>query len=122
MDLRQTRGRLRSGEALAWVLRTRRSGGVLCMVEMARHRSAWELGYVLRRDAWGNGYMTEAVRAILDATGDRRVFARCHAENRGSDRVLRKLGFVRERLLRRTACLPNADPSGRNCWRYTLPE
>ena len=54
-------------------------------------------GYVLAKDAWGHGYATEALRAIVgiaDAVKIRRLFALCHPEHRASWRVLEKCGFV----------------------------
>ncbi|OPC78707.1 GNAT family N-acetyltransferase [Embleya scabrispora] len=61
-----------------------------------------ELGYRLRRDAWGLGYATEGSRALLDRgfaePGLREVTANTMSVNRGSRRVLEKLGLT----LRRT--------------------
>lgn len=59
-----------------------------------------EIGYELNPVFWGNGYATEAARAML-AFGFRdlnlqRVTAMCLAENRASARVLEKLGLVCE--------------------------
>jgi RimJ/RimL family protein N-acetyltransferase len=58
------------------------------------------IGYVLRRDAWGRGYATEAARALLafgfERLGLRRIFADCHPANMASWRVMEKLGMRRE--------------------------
>jgi RimJ/RimL family protein N-acetyltransferase len=70
-------------------------------------------GYVLARDAWGLGYATEALGAIVGAApslGVRRLFALCHHEHRASARVLEKCGFALEGVLRRYAIFPNLDP------------
>src|SRR5262245_29145397 len=67
-------------------------------------------GYVLARDAWGRGYATEALHAMVDAArglGVRRLQAFCHPEHRPSWRVLEKCGFEREGTLRLYAELPN---------------
>ena len=54
-------------------------------------------GYMLHRDAWGQGYASEAARAIVsfgfDVLGARQVSAWCFAENRASARVLEKAGL-----------------------------
>ena len=53
-------------------------------------------GYVLAKDAWGRGYATEALTAIVDvarAIGLTRLTAFCHPEHRASARVLEKCGF-----------------------------
>ena len=55
-------------------------------------------GYVLARDAWGQGYATEALLAVLDIArglGNIRLYALCHPEHRASRRVLEKCGFAR---------------------------
>ncbi|MGG5259827.1 GNAT family N-acetyltransferase [Phycicoccus avicenniae] len=67
------------------------------------HRSA-TITYVLRQDAWGHGYATEAVGAILDwafATLDlNRVQGEADTRNVASAAVMGKLGFVLEGTLR----------------------
>ncbi len=67
----------------------------------------WEadIGYELTPDCWGNGYATEAARAIVDFgfkdLGLRRISSWCIADNVASARVLERLGFQREGRLRR---------------------
>jgi [ribosomal protein S5]-alanine N-acetyltransferase len=79
-------------------------------------------GYVLARDAWGRGYATEALSAIVEAGrsfGVRRLYALCHPENRASARVLEKCGFTLEHLLREHAVFPNLGSGRRDdCLRY----
>jgi RimJ/RimL family protein N-acetyltransferase len=57
-----------------------------------------ELGYRLRRSAWGQGYATEGSRALIDKGftefGVRRVVAETLAANWGSRRVLEKSGLI----------------------------
>ena len=55
-----------------------------------------ELGYWIARDHWGQGYATEAARAMLALArtlGHRRLEAYHFADNPASGRVLAKLGF-----------------------------
>lgn len=63
-----------------------------------------EVGYVLARDAWGHGYMHEALTALLDhGFGEmalHRVEADVDPRNAASVRSLERLGFVKEGLLR----------------------
>lgn len=60
--------------------------------------NADELGYWIAREHGGQGYATEAVRAVLDVArmlGHRRITA-CHfVDNPASGRVLTKAGFQR---------------------------
>ncbi|MEM6494512.1 MAG: GNAT family N-acetyltransferase [Pseudomonadota bacterium] len=56
-----------------------------------------ELGYWIARDHWGNGYATEAGRAVLAIArtlGYERVEAMHFLDNPASGRVLEKLGFA----------------------------
>lgn len=72
-------------------------------------------GYVFARDAWGQGFATEALRAVVavaPSLGVIRLYALCHPENHASLRVLERCGFVREGLLRRHSAFPNAGPGG----------
>jgi RimJ/RimL family protein N-acetyltransferase len=67
-------------------------------------------GYVLAKDAWGKGYATEALQAMVETAhtvGVRRLYAICHTEHRASWRVLEKGGFLREGVLHRYIEFPN---------------
>jgi ribosomal-protein-alanine N-acetyltransferase len=63
-----------------------------------------EIGYVLLQAEWGKGYAQEAVSALLDwgfgPLGLNRVEADIDPRNVASARVLERLGFTREGLLR----------------------
>jgi ribosomal-protein-alanine N-acetyltransferase len=70
-------------------------------------------GYVLTRSAWGQGYATEALTAMVDLArgiGVRRLYALCHPDHVASRRVLEKGGFTREGILRSYAEFPNLVP------------
>jgi RimJ/RimL family protein N-acetyltransferase len=60
-----------------------------------------ELGYRLKRSAWGRGYATEGGRALLahgfGPVGAEKISARTLAGNLGSRRVMEKCGLVYER-------------------------
>jgi len=71
-------------------------------VEMASTRA--EIGFGLQSAFWGNGYMNEAAHAVIDCAFDvlrlHRLEAETDPRNVASARVLERLGFVREGLLR----------------------
>lgn len=60
-------------------------------------RSGIEVGYRLRREAWGHGYATEACRALIargfDEIGISRVYAETMSTNTASRRVMEKCGL-----------------------------
>jgi RimJ/RimL family protein N-acetyltransferase len=72
------------------------------------------LGYRLKRAAWGRGYATEGVRALIDMAfaelGIVRLSATTYEENIGSQRVMEKVGMRLVRRFRLTpADLQNVD-------------
>jgi [ribosomal protein S5]-alanine N-acetyltransferase len=67
------------------------------------HRRS-EIGYALGRDSWGQGYMNEALMALLKHAFEvldlHRIEADVDPRNFASIRTLEKLGFQREGYLR----------------------
>ncbi|WLD92744.1 GNAT family N-acetyltransferase [Alkalihalobacillus sp. AL-G] len=63
-----------------------------------------EIGYELSPDYWGMGYMQEAARAILDygysELGMHRIGALISPQNKSSIRLVERLGFKNEGLLK----------------------
>jgi RimJ/RimL family protein N-acetyltransferase len=70
--------------------------GAIGLVLHADSRSA-ELGYYVSRAHWGQGFATEAARAVVrfafDTIGCTKLTAGYFADNPASGRVLEKLGF-----------------------------
>jgi len=68
-----------------------------------------EIGYDLSPDAWGHGYMTEALRAVIphgfERMGLNRIDALVYIGNDRSARLVQKLGFKQEGILRDYFCL-----------------
>ncbi len=70
------------------------SGGLFYDAE----KDLWTIGYNIRKDQWGNGYVPEAIRAFIeyvktkrDVRGIQGTFA---SENHKSRRVMEKLGMT----------------------------
>jgi RimJ/RimL family protein N-acetyltransferase len=73
------------------------SGRVVGSAGLAPGEGEVEIGYWLRRDAWGIGYATEAARGVIEVARmlkHRRVVAGHFVDNPASGRVLRKAGLV----------------------------
>jgi ribosomal-protein-alanine N-acetyltransferase len=67
-------------------------------------------GYVLAADAWGKGYATEALTAMVDVASDiglRQLYALCHPQHRASIHVLGKCGFGVDESWHRQLEFPN---------------
>ena len=78
--------------------------GTCTLFDHNRQSRRAEVGYALARDCWGQGYMHEALSALLDhgfeAWNLNRVEADIDPRNQGSARTLERLGFHREGHLR----------------------
>lgn len=99
-----------AGEEYRWSVRRHGEARLigLCSLKGPHSpRRRAEVGYMLARDCWGQGYAGEAVRAILShgfgPLGLNRIEAMAFAENEASRRLLTKLGFRQEGYLRQHA-------------------
>ena len=97
---------MNDGRAIYWAMRTLSDQQFLGSCDLSEidrwHRRA-EVGFMLGRDAWGQGYALEAMRTIVAfaaSGGLRKLTARTHLGNRRSEALLLKLGFAEEGLLR----------------------
>ncbi|MDX6743627.1 GNAT family protein [Actinocorallia sp. A-T 12471] len=67
-------------------------------------QSSAQLGFALRRDAWGQGFGTEAVTHLIDlgfrALGLYRLWGARSPDNTASARLMAKLGMVEEGRIR----------------------
>lgn len=103
------RGRIaamEAGHANHWTIRSLTSDAFIGTCDLSdierRHKRA-EVGFVLARGAWDQGYGQEAMQAVVAyaaSTGIRRLTARTYLGNRRSEAVLERLGFQEEGLLR----------------------
>lgn len=115
--------RWESGADFYWVItlpeEDRAIGGISCRVD----GYAAEVGYLLNRCYWGNGFATEAARAIVEwlfsVPSIWRVWATCDTENLASARVLEKVGLEREGILHRWAVRPNISREPRDAFIYS---
>ncbi|WRS28555.1 GNAT family protein [Oscillospiraceae bacterium MB08-C2-2] len=95
----------------------------------ARRRSvagAYSMGYALAETAWGNGYMTEAAKALVSYTfevhGAQLLSADHYPHNQRSRRVIEKCGFSYEGLLRKAAQLYDGQVLDVLCYSITREE
>ena len=100
------------GKARRWAIVEKEDARPIgdCMLFSFDERSARaEIGFVLGRRDWGRGAMREAAGALITTTFDGLELGRIEAfadpRNVASDRVLRRLGFVHEGLLRQRSTI-----------------
>ena len=96
-----------AGSAVQLVMQLRSDSKVIGTVLLFRWDEASariELGYVLGRAHWRQGYAREALQAVcgqaFGALGVRRIEAEVQPDNLASNALLRALGFVHEGTLR----------------------
>ncbi|WP_333571151.1 GNAT family N-acetyltransferase [Sphingomonas sp.] len=103
----QTRASLARGDPAwrVWAITFREQDAAIGYVAVGEKRpNVSEIGYLLARQHWGQGIAEEALVATLDqlflAEGQRRVFADTDPDNVYSRRLLERLGFRLEGVLR----------------------
>jgi [ribosomal protein S5]-alanine N-acetyltransferase len=120
--LRQRAELWESGAEYYWVITLAHDDRAIGAVSTRVARHAADVGYLLDRRHWGNGYATEAARAIVDwalsTPSIERVWATCDTENVASARVLEKAGMKREGTLRRAIVRPNLSNEPRDAFIY----
>ncbi len=94
-------------KSIGFAMELKNNGGLIggCdfhHIEPNHHRT--EIGYMLNRNFWGKGYMTEAVREMIrfafEEMGMHRVAATCDFENERSARVMERCGMTLEGIFR----------------------
>ncbi|XP_021852759.1 uncharacterized protein [Spinacia oleracea] len=87
-------------------LNNRAIGAISVTCNTGNDKCRGELGYVLASEYWGRGVATWAVKAVMFTIFEERpelerVEALVDVENKGSQRVLEKGGFIKEGVLRK---------------------
>jgi ribosomal-protein-alanine N-acetyltransferase len=127
----ETRGFVRAclqawdeGKSFHWVIVRQEDNQLLGMITTRVDDYKWELGYVLSRSFWGMGYMTEAVKKLVDwalrQEGICRVWSVCDVDNLASARVMEKAGMQREGVLRRWSMHPTISDAPRDSYCYSI--
>ena len=101
-------GRVQEGTLHIWAMVRHGEKNLVGVVALPRFDAAnraTSLSYELRRDAWGQGLMREAARAVIDHAfrdlGVVRIQGEVDIENTRSWRLGESLGFQREGILRK---------------------
>ena len=111
-----------SGAEYYWVITLPSDDRAIGAISTRIAAPAADVGYLLDRAHWGNGYATEAARAIVEWAFSlppiRRVWATCDTENAASARVLERVGLEREGTLPRAIVRPNLSNEPRDAFLY----
>ena len=114
----------REEKDFAYAITLKRNSQLIGMFAVHPMKLKIEVGYGMARAFWGKGYMTEALREVIDwalAQPDIfRVQATCDVENIGSARVMEKAGMTCEGILRRYVLHPNISDEPRDVYMYAI--
>lgn len=114
----------RTGKDFAYTITLKENDKLIGMCDMHPMSFKIEVGYVLARPYWSKGYMTEALRAVIEWGLSQpdifRVQAICDVENIASARVMEKAGMTREGLLRRYGLHPNISDEPQDMFMYSV--
>lgn len=92
---------------------TKEPVGRVVLWKIDDHIREWEMGWDIHPKYWGNGYAPEAARALLvyafNELKAHRIQALCNDQNISSERVMIKIGMIKEGTCRGVRLL-------NNCW------
>lgn len=98
---------VKQGSAVLWAIAEPSSNkalGKCVLFQFSKENQRAELGYVLNRERWGIGLMTEVMTKVIDFAFDELGLHRLEADtdtlNAGSLALLGKLGFQQEGVFR----------------------
>lgn len=84
---------------MRWGIELKAAGALIGMIDVVGYLHGNPvIGYCSGPDYWGNGYMTEALKAVVQALFDQgyhEIVIEAVRENIGSNRVIEKAGFTR---------------------------
>jgi ribosomal-protein-alanine N-acetyltransferase len=111
--LEQIRSRYEQGEEMHWGITLKEEDQIVGCCGYSWHlgRQFGAIGYDLARSYWKQGIMTEAIQALLrfgfEVRNLHRIEAKVRLGNDASMRLLQKLGFQEEGMLRECLFLNN---------------
>ena len=106
-DIKETHQNFRDKKGIWWVLADKRNNkfiGYIGFKDIDQKNKSAEIGYVLHPDYWASGWMTEAVKAVLDFVFEElnlhRIIGNINPNNEASRGLLKKFGFQKEAYFR----------------------
>lgn len=94
-------------EAINWIIRKKDTMDVIGYIgywRMIKHNVRAEIGYALKPEFWGNGYMSEALTKVIDFGFKKlclhSIEANVNPANSSSIKLLEKFGFNKEAYFR----------------------
>lgn len=118
----------RSSNPDFWAVCLQGSGKLIGNIYLAKQEfDTWELGYVFNCTYQGNGYATEATKALIDHlfanSNARRIIAMCNPLNTASWKLLERLNMRREGHLLKNIWFfkdENGSPIWQDTYEYAI--
>ncbi|MHA2065649.1 MAG: GNAT family N-acetyltransferase [Candidatus Thorarchaeota archaeon] len=102
--------RFEKGTGMAWAITLKEEDtfiGTASFEQIDKQNVSGEIGYDLLKEYWGNGFMTEALKAIITYGFEilklNRIEVHTAAINEASRSLLRRLGFLEEGIFRESS-------------------
>ncbi len=112
------------GYHLTWCIRKKENDMLIGMIHLIMDGAKADFGYVLMKNQWGRGIMTEALKRVIAFAfthgGIFRVWGVCDIDNAASARVMEKSGLAREGVLRKFAVHPAVSDVPRDVYVYSV--
>lgn len=96
-------GNIEADNWYRWMIEDKSTAELIgtCMIFYNDEEENWDISYNLGKRYWGHGYITEAMKAVMqyaeNVIGVRECIAVHAIENPASGNVMKKLGFVYEK-------------------------
>lgn len=114
----------KEGSCYPWVVMRKDDNELIGMIELRIANGEADLGYVLAREAWGQGYATEMAIAVVSWAIEQeeitRIWATCDCENLASARVLEKAGLKFEKVLNAYIVHPAISEDRRDSFLFSI--
>jgi len=98
-------------KSLVLIIENRVNNEAIGMIDFKIEKYKAIFGYVLGKQYWNQGIMTEAMRPVIDYVLNKpeiyRIYATHYLENEKSGRVMQKLGMQLEGILKKNTIYPN---------------
>ena len=114
-----TRGAWEQGLDFSYAIRLADTGRLIGSIGVINDDGKVQFGYILTPTQWGQGYATEACKAVLDTLSTfrtiHRIWTLVDAENIASIRVLQKCGLIQEARLEKWFRFINQGNDPKDC-------
>lgn len=97
-----------NGQSADWAIVYKESKkviGTCSFVDWSNEHKRAEIGYVLNKNYWGHGFVSEAIKEVIKfgfrSVQLNRIEGGCNTDNIGSEKVMLKVGFEYEGTLRK---------------------